>query len=170
VSACVIRCSSQDAGAHGNVDPVEHPDAVVAVPPGQPPRAKHMRIDVPGGWISITPTNIDAHCSDPRHESANGHGCSTNSTRTPKNSETSIEGRRAAWLMAWLAYGQHCTTRDAHKAAVSRKKSDRPPEARAAMSLAIREDWRKWLNVNRPAIVQEERPKRSSEPDEQPDL
>jgi hypothetical protein len=155
---------------HGDDEqPLPIAPAVIALPLVRPPRTRHTRIDVPGGWIVITPTNIDAHCSDPRHAGGTS-SCSTNSIRTPENLDKTKEGRRAAYLMAWLAHAKDCPDKAAHKAAVSRSISNRPQKSRDAMSLDIRQTWRKWLTDNQPLIIGAERPKRSTEPEEQPIL
>ena len=155
------------------VDPVPIAGAVVAVPPVplpavRPPRTKHPRYDVPGGWIIIRPTHIDAHCNCPTHHVDDAHGCRTMVIRNP-SAPNSILGRQAAWLMAWLAHGPDCEDKEEH-ASAAKPLPRRSAKGIIALSISKRNVWRDWLHDNQPVIEEAERLRRVGEPIEQPEL
>ena len=155
---------SDSLRAHGAVPPI---------PPMVHPRPalkkNHTRIDVPGGYLVLRPGWIDAHCECVDHRLGDRE-CKADSTTTPTGA-TSIYGRKAAFLMAWLAFGQECTTRDMHRNAAGWP-SKRSKLAEKAMSLGERIKWREWLRKHRPEVLAHERPLRAValEPEEQPNL
>jgi hypothetical protein len=138
-------------------------DPVLALVPA-PPESKWPRFKVPGGWIIITDKEMNAACDNADHVNPK-NPCRLNRTIKPARPDTTILGRPAAFLMAWLAH-RTCKSEPLHKS--SAVKSKRTAADRAALSLEVRERMRDWLEASGPPeILLAERELRAGEPREQ---
>lgn len=113
---------------------------------------------VPGGKIvwNVSSDSFDAHCYCANHKEDKRNPCRLNRTMKNKSKDRKTpQGRCVAFLLAWLAHGPACDDSKKHKLAAKMKTATAADKM--ALSRARRLDFRRWMRINKFALVGVER-------------